>query len=188
MARLFRAKASRAEYRRAGLLLGSAAWSEPFDLAEIGADRMATLAGDPVVILAVKRDGDDKGDWELISAIARAEFSAASLQVVDPDPVAGAGPSWADVEAVRQEADALQQELAASRARIGELEGEVSIERAAARAAEKAADAATKKVEGLGKQVEALKAGLTAAKAKSGKAAPADENGPVDPPAGDQAT
>lgn len=179
----FRAKASRTPYTRAGMALSATAWSSEFTLDDIGVSRMAILAGDPIVILQ-RRRGEET--WEMVPAVARASFASASLQVVDPEPTAEGGPSWGDVEAARTEtAELSRQVVAALQSRVGELEGEVSIERAAAKAAEKAATAAAAKVTGLQKQVDGLKAGLAAAKGKQPKA---EKTGPVDPPAGDPAT
>lgn len=184
----FRAKASRASYRRAGLVLGSADWSSEFALDDIGASRMAILAGDPIVILQGRRKG---GDWETIPAAARAEFASAGLQVIDPDPTTEGGPSWADVEAARLETAELSREVVqALQDRVAELEGLLGRadnlikggEEERRRIEAKAKEAA----EALQKQVDGLKAALVAAKAKA-KPTKADKTGPADPPASEQA-
>lgn len=182
-AALIRAKASRPSYRRAGLVLSSTAWLE-IDPRDLGEHRLGALAGDPVVLL----QGQDEGVWRDIPAEVRAAASAALADPSEPSPLIDGGPSWADVEAAREETARLSADL------IGEFQGQLGLSQ---REVELQRDLVTKalaeitKVKGerdaLQKQVDGLKASLAAAKPPKGKPAPATEKGPADPPAADQA-
>lgn len=85
---LFRIKASRSPYRRAGFILGSAAWVDlPEDLA---LDRLAVLMRDPVVVM----QGFVEGVWQAVQMADRlqmaklssafAAFQAEGPSVVEP--------------------------------------------------------------------------------------------------------
>jgi hypothetical protein len=109
---LFRAKASRPTYRRAGLVLGQSAWVE-FVLSQVGDEGMARLAADPVVTLQIL-DEDDA--WVAMPAALRARW--ARVGEASADEGDGEGQLSVRLDAALSEVERLRADLQGAQAMV----------------------------------------------------------------------